>query len=184
MLFAIFLLASCGGSDDNPADGGDPGAYADSLRFERSDGSVVTFDELLLPFCDQWIPREVEDWSLHVIKGLDLIVPEDTESAWYLKARIDDIVLGDTLDFPSAPGPETAEGVYFTVFDDDDSYASSSPGSSGWIRFDALTCGPGGRVEFAIDAVIGVDTLFAPELAGTDSLRVTGTFRSTVEELF
>ena len=119
-----------------------------------------------------------------MIKGIDLIVPENTERAWYLKALIDDVVLGDTLTLPSAPGPSTAEGVYITVFDEDQTYSSAAPGSRGWITFEALTCGPGGTVRFAIDAVLGIDTLFAPKRTASDSLHVTGTFLSPVEELF
>lgn len=174
VLFLIFLLSwsyGCSEEEESPSSPPFQGVE-NNLVFKRTDSSEIEFGENTLVWIGFW-ENTVKVEALHIVVS-DASPPSGPIRYWRLKAVIDDIVIGEKLEFPNNYIWNDPDGVLLFVYDEPNELSTQEEESRGWITFHKLRTGGSGEVSFSIDAVVG------SEYHDGDSCSVQGTFRSSI----
>ena len=173
VLVCIFFLLGLFGCGKKSTESDTPSPVENNLVFKRTDGTEVQFKPNTYVWFGPWEEEIIPVETIHILVGFDPQDPEDV-SGWMLWGVINDIKIGEEMNFPNTFSWGQPKEVLFFVNDPPNELSTQEEDSRGGIIFQKLVSGTKGEVEFSIDAVIG------SEFAGGDSLKVSGTFYAPV----
>jgi hypothetical protein len=165
----LALLGAC--SEEDPV--GPELAPFNNLVFTREDGSRIPFsnEASVFVWCGPWEQGILAE-SLQIIFG----GPGPTDPRLQLRAVMEDLSIGEPQPLPNTFVFDDPDSVEIFVFDPPNEVSSQIVGTGlgGQITFQKLDC-PDGLVEFTVDATLG------SEFGGGPWIRVSGSFRATIE---
>jgi len=171
VVLALILPFGCSDEEELPSSPPFEGVE-NNLVFTRSDDSEIEFGDYTLVWVGYWESMVKVD-ALHIIVS-DSWPPSSPVRYWRLKAVIDDIVIGEKLEFPINFVWNDPREVMLFAYDEPNELSSQEEESRGWITFHKLRTSGSGEVHFTIDAVLG------SEYHDGDSCSVQGTFRASI----
>ena len=177
IIFLCLAILPAGCGDETPTSGGSspglgPFVYENTLGF-RIDNIELDFTDDYYCYCENW-EDQIRVKTLKVFAGFDLKDPVPDMSYWSLKIVLNDVSLGDSLQFPVTFQWDQPEDLELFIYQNPGEFSSQERESKGIIVIKRIDCGSSGGIEFYIDATID------SEFHGGGAVRVTGSFTAPV----
>jgi len=164
------FLAGCS-EDERPAGTAsdiEPFDYENTLVFQRADATELVLLPFLFCYCDEWEDSTIPEWSFHIMAGINPAGVTATDQIWRMKVVVKDVTADEAIVLPNNFIWDQPKYADLFIYDPANELSSQSVRSSGSITIHRLNCGPGGGIDFSIDAVIG------SEFGSGSSITVTG----------
>jgi hypothetical protein len=166
LVACAFAAAGCGGDEAD---------VVDELVFRTVDGRVVEMPQEVHVWCGSWDPggiggsRAVRVYAGRVENG------ERRRPLWTLDASIEGTPVGTPIRLPRGVDAPRPRGVrLYAAWLPGHENASGFDRADGELTIEALSCEPGARLAFSVDATLG------SEFSDGELLTVVGRFEATV----
>lgn len=163
----VAVTGACGSDPIHPVQP----ANENTLAFAVGQ-SFISFptSNLLVAWCGPWEPGLITTPAVHV----SFVGSGPSSAGWRLSAVVADITIGAPLYFPNDFIFDQPKKADFFVADPPNEASTARSESTGFIIFNQLNCGVGGRVSFTIAATI------ASEFNGGRAISVVGNLSTPI----